>query len=38
MRPYISGHGKMLKWLMGTAGFAILCAILAGIMDASLKG
>ena len=32
MKPYINGKDKIGKWLMGTVGFAILCAMLSGIM------
>ena len=32
MKPYINGKDKIRKWLMGTVGFAILCAMLSGIM------
>jgi len=32
MKPYINRKDKIGKWLMGTIGFAFLCAILAGIM------
>jgi hypothetical protein len=32
MKPYIDGKDKIGKWLMGTVGFAILCAMLSGIM------
>ena len=31
-KPYINRKDKIGKWLMGTVGFAILSAILAGIM------
>lgn len=37
MKPYISRKDKIGKWLMGTAGFALLCAILAGIMTLVVK-
>ncbi len=37
MKPYISRRDKMGKWLMGTVGFAILCAILSGIMALILR-
>ena len=37
MKPYINGKDKIGKWLMGTVGFAILCAILSGIMALVLK-
>ena len=32
MKPYINGKDKIGKWLMGTVDFAILCAMLSGIM------
>ena len=32
MKPYINGKDKIGKWLMETVGFAILCAMLSGIM------
>lgn len=32
LKPYIDRKDKIGKWLVGTVGFAILCAILAGIM------
>jgi hypothetical protein len=32
MKPYINGKDKIGKWLMGTVGFALLSAILSGIM------
>jgi len=32
MKPYINRKDKIGKWLMGTVGFAILCAMLSGIM------
>ena len=32
MRPYINRKDKIGKWLMGTVGFALLSAILSGIM------
>ena len=32
MKPYINREDKIGKWLMGTVGFAILSAILSGIM------
>ena len=37
MKPYISRKDKIGKWLMGTVGFALLCAILAGIMALAVK-
>ena len=32
MRPYMDRNDKIGKWLMGTVGFALLSAILSGIM------
>lgn len=32
LKPYINKNDKILKWLFGTVGFAILAAIMAGIM------
>ena len=32
LKPYINTKDKIGKWLVGTAGFAILSAILSGIM------
>ena len=32
MQPYINRKDKLGKWLMGTVGFAVLSAILSGIM------
>ena len=32
MKPYINRKDKIGKWLMGTVGFALLSAILSGIM------
>ena len=37
MKPYINRKDKIGKWLMGTVGFALLCAILAGIMALAVK-
>lgn len=37
MKPYISQKDKIGKWLMGTVGFAILSAILSGIMALILR-
>lgn len=37
MRPYIDGRDKRNKWLMGTVGYAICAAILAGIMALILR-
>ena len=32
LKPYIDRKDKIGKWLVGTVGFAILCAILSRIM------
>ena len=37
MRPYIDRKDKLGKWLLGTVGFALLSAILSGIMTMKLK-
>ena len=37
MKPYINRKDKIGKWLVGTVGFALLCAILAGIMTLVVK-
>ena len=37
MKPYINRKDKIGKWLMGTVGFAILCAMLSEIMALVLK-
>ena len=37
MKPYINRKDKLGKWLVGTVGFAILSAILSGIMAMVLK-
>ncbi len=37
MKPYIIRKDKIGKWLVGTVGFALLCAILAGIMALVVK-
>ena len=37
MRPYIDRKDKLGKWLLGTVGFAVLSAILSGIMTLLLK-
>jgi hypothetical protein len=37
MKPYINRKDKIGKWLMGTVGFAILCAMLSGIMALALE-
>ena len=37
LRPYITAKGKKQKWIMGTAGMALIAAILAGVMALVLK-
>lgn len=37
MRPYITGRDKFMKWLMGTAGFAVLSAVLSWLVALKLK-
>ena len=37
MKPYINTKDKIGKWLMETVGFAILCAMLSGIMALMLR-
>ncbi len=37
LKPYIDCKDKIGKWLMGTVGFAILCAVLAGMMTLILS-
>ena len=37
MKPYINRKDKIGKWLMGTVGFAVLSAILSGIMALVLR-
>ena len=32
LKPYITGKDKARKWLSGTAGMAVISAILAGLM------
>jgi len=32
LKPYINGHDRLVKWLAGTVGMAIISAALAGIM------
>ncbi len=36
MRPYITGKDKLMKWLMGTAGFAVLSALLSWLVALKL--
>ena len=37
LRPYIAAKDKKKKWFMGTAGMALLAAILSGVMALILK-
>ena len=37
LRPYITAEDKKKKWIMGTAGMALLAAILSGVMAAILQ-
>ena len=37
MKPYIDRQDKLGKWLMGTVGFAIVSAILSGIMTIVMR-
>ena len=37
LRPYITAEDKKKKWIMGTAGMALLAAILSGVMALMLK-
>ena len=37
LKPYINRNDKLGKWLVGTVGFAILSAILSGIMALVLR-
>ena len=37
LRPYITVKDKKKKWIMGTAGMALIAAILSGIMAIILK-
>ena len=32
LKPYTTGKDKARKWLFGTAGMAVISAILAGLM------
>ena len=36
MMPYITGRDKLMKWLMGTAGFAVLSALLSWLVALKL--
>lgn len=37
LKPYINRNDKIFKWMFGTVGFALMAAILAGIMAAFLR-
>ena len=37
LKPYIDGRDKVGKWFIGTVGFAVISAALAGIMALILK-
>lgn len=37
LKPYIDKKDKIVKWTMGTVGFAIFVAILSAIMTIVLK-
>ena len=37
LRPYITTENKKRKWLIGTVGWAVIAAVLAGIMCLILK-
>ena len=37
LRPYITAKDKKQKWIMGTAGMAVVAAVLSGIMALILK-
>ena len=37
LRPYITSADKKRKWIMGTAGMAVIAAVLAGIMALILR-
>ena len=37
MKPYINAKDKVGKWLFGTIGFAVICAVLSGIMTLVVK-
>ena len=37
MKPYIDRKDKIGKWVFGTAGFAIISAVLSGIMALALR-
>ena len=37
LKPYINQKDKLQKWLFGMIGFAVICAVLSGIMSLLLK-
>lgn len=37
LKPYINRNDKILKWLFGTVGFAVMAVIQAGIMAVILR-
>lgn len=37
LKPYINGKDRVLKWSLGTVGYALIAALLAGIMALILK-
>ncbi len=37
LMPYINTRDKIMKWTMGTAGMAVISAILSGVMTLLLK-
>lgn len=37
LRPYITAEDKKKKWIMGTAGMALIAAVIAGVMALILK-
>ena len=37
LKPYITAADKKKKWIMGTAGMAVISALLAGLMSLVLK-
>ena len=37
LRPYITAKDKRRKWIMGTAGMAVIAAVISGIMTLILR-
>lgn len=37
MMPYITAGDKLMKWLMGTVGFAVMSALLSWLMSLAVK-